>query len=148
MGVGLKLELYQKYVLIPLDNFVKYQHNRDIIERLDAWLTLPVCDEPERITALIEKYPEFRLIYKEDCEICRNTERVMEMFSKELYEPDRNMVQYMMDEQQETIDNMYKGTANILRSLNMSDNEIVLNLCAQYRIEEAEARNYLQREEL
>ena len=80
MGVGLKLELLQKYVLIPLDIFVKYQHNRDIIERLDAWLTLPVCDEPERITALIEKYPEFRLIYKEDCEIFRNTERVIEMF--------------------------------------------------------------------
>ena len=86
---GLKLELLQKYVLIPLDIFVKYQHNRNVIERRDAWLTLLVCDEPEKIIALIEKYPEFRQIYEEGYEICRNTERVMEMFSKELYELDR-----------------------------------------------------------
>lgn len=62
-------------------------------------LTLLACDEPERIMALIEKYPEFRQIYEEGYEICRNTERVMEMFSEELYELDRNTVQYMIDEQ-------------------------------------------------
>lgn len=133
---------------------------------------------PERIMALIEKYPEFRQIYEEGYEICRNTERVMEMFSKELYELDRNTIQYMIDEQQDTIDvqkerigvqeeeiraqketidaqkeeinrqqeaidNLYKGTIDILRSLNMSDQEIVGRLCAQYQIEEAEARKYL-----
>ncbi len=162
---GLKLELLQKYVLIPLDIFVKYQHNRNVIERQDAWLTLLVCDEPEKIIALIEKYPEFRQIYEEGYEICRNTERVMEMFSKELYELDRNTVQYMMDEQQERIDaqreeisaqqdklskqqdmidDLYKGTINILRGLNLSDQEIIQKLCAQYQINETEARKYLQ----
>ena len=99
----------REYVLIPLDIFVKYQHNRNVIERRDAWLTLLVCDEPEKIIALIEKYPEFRQIYEEGYEICRNTERVMEMFSKELYELDRNTVQYMMDEQQERIDAQREG---------------------------------------
>lgn len=69
----------QKYVLIPLDIFAKYQQNRDINERRDAWLTLLACDEPEKVVAVIEKYPE-------------------------LYELDRNTVQYMMDEQQEMID--------------------------------------------
>ncbi len=162
---GLKLELLQNYVLIPLDIFVKYQHNRNVIERQDAWLTLLVCDEPEKIIALIEKYPEFRQIYEEGYEICRNTERVMEMFSKELYELDRNTVQYMMDEQQERIDaqreeisaqqdklskqqdmidDLYKGTINILRGLNLSDQEIIQKLCAQYQINETEARKYLQ----
>ena len=162
---GLKLELLQKYVLIPLDIFVKYQHNRNVIERRDAWLTLLVCDEPEKIIALIEKYPEFRQIYEEGYEICRNTERVMEMFSKELYELDRNTVQYMMDElqertdaqreeisaqqdklskQQDMIDDLYKGTINILRGLNLSDQEIIQKLCAQYQINETEARKYLQ----
>lgn len=189
---GLKLELLQKYVFFPLDIFVKHQQNKDISGKQEAWLTLLTCDEPERIKALIEKYPEFRQIYEEGYEICRNTERVMGMFSKELYELDRNTVQYMIDEQQETIDaqketlktqeetlkeqeetlktqeetikaheeaiktqeeeisrqketidNMYKGTINILRSLNMSDQEIVGKLCAQYQIKETEARKYL-----
>ncbi|MBD5505770.1 MAG: hypothetical protein HDR09_19030, partial [Lachnospiraceae bacterium] len=53
---------------------------------------------------LMETYPEFREIYEEGYEICRNVERVMEMFSKELYELDRNTVQYMIDEMQDTID--------------------------------------------
>ena len=182
---GLKLELLQKYVLIPLDIFAKYQQNRDINERRDAWLTLLACDEPEKIVAVIEKYPEFRQIYGEGYEICRNIERVMEMFSKELYELDRNTVQYMMDEQQEmidaqketidtqqetidtqretidaqqetidtqretidtqqeTIDNIYKGVIDILRSMNMSDQEIIERLCAENQIEEKEARKYL-----
>ena len=161
---GLKLELLQKYVLIPLDIFVKYQQNRDIDERRDAWLTLLACDEPEKIVTLIDKYPEFCEIYREGYEICRNTERVMEMFSKELYELDRNTVQYMMDEQQETIDaqketidtqqetinaqqktidSIYKRTINILRSMNMSDQEIIERLCAENQIEEKEARKYL-----
>ena len=35
--------------------------------------------------------------------MCRNLERVMEMYSKELQELDRNTVQYMIDEMQETI---------------------------------------------
>ena len=175
---GLKLELLQKYVLIPLDIFAKYQQNRDIDERRDAWLTLLACDEPEKIVTLIDKYPEFCEIYEEGYEICRNTERVMEMFSKELYELDRNTVQYMMDEQQEmidaqketidtqqetidtqqetidtqqetinaqqkTIDSIYKRTINILRSMNMSDQEIIERLCAENQIEEKEARKYL-----
>ena len=100
---GLKLELLQKYVLIPLDIFLKCQQNRDIREKREAWLTMLVCDEPRKIIELIEKYPEFREIYEEGYEICRNTERVMEMFSKELYELDRNTVQIMIDEQQEKL---------------------------------------------
>lgn len=64
------MELLQKYVLIPLDIFVKCRHNKDIRET-------------------------------------------------------------------------YRGTINILRSLNMSDQEIVSRLCAQYRIEEAEIQKYL-----
>lgn len=182
---GLKLELLQKYVLISLDIFARYQQNNNISEKREAWLTLLACDKPEKIVALIEKYPEFRRIYEEGYEICRNTERVMEMFSKELYELDRNTVQYMIDEQQETleaqretldvqreeleaqretldvqretlkaqreeldalreeIERLYKGTISMLRSLNMTDQEITARLCAQYRIEEKEAQKYL-----
>ena len=44
-------------------------------------------------------------MYEEIYVMCRNVEKVMEMFSKELLELDKNTVQYMIDEMQETIDN-------------------------------------------
>ena len=53
---------------------------------------------------LIEAFPEFKPLYDDVYQICRNTEKVMEMFSKELQELDRNTVQYMIDEMQDTID--------------------------------------------
>ena len=61
-------------------------------------------DDPETVIRLAERYPEFRKIYEEGYEICQNVEKVMEMFSKELYELDKNTVQYMIDEMQDTID--------------------------------------------
>ena len=45
----------------------------------------------------------FREMYGNVYEICRNMEKVMGMFSEELNEMDRNTVQYMIDEMQETI---------------------------------------------
>ena len=42
---------------------------------------------------------ELEIVY----EMCRNVEKVMEMYSKELLEMDRNTVQYMIDEMQEEI---------------------------------------------
>ena len=61
-------------------------------------------DEPEMIVKLITEYPQFKAYYGEIYQLCRNTEKVMEMFSKELQELDRNTVQYMIDEMQEVID--------------------------------------------
>lgn len=101
---GLQMEFLQKYLFIPLDIFRKSKHNGDVKDKRDAWLALFSSDEPETVIGLLETYPEFREIYEEGYEICRNIERVMEMFSKELYELDRNTVQYMIDEMQDTID--------------------------------------------
>ena len=53
---------------------------------------------------LLEGYPEFQKLYGEIYELCRNVEKVIGMFSKELQELDRNTVQYMMDEMQGEID--------------------------------------------
>lgn len=61
-------------------------------------------EDPERIIELINKYPMFREMYDDIYELCRNMEKVMGMFSKELRELDRNTEQYMIDEMQETID--------------------------------------------
>ena len=61
-------------------------------------------DNPETIIRLIEEYPEFREMYEEVYDLCLNTEKVMNMFSKELLELDRNTVQLMIDEMQDEID--------------------------------------------
>ena len=61
-------------------------------------------DEPEMIERLIREYPQFKKYYEEIYELCRNTEKVMGMFSKELQELDRNTVQYMIDDMQDEID--------------------------------------------
>ena len=55
------------------------------------------------IVKLITEYPQFKAYYEEIYQLCRDTEKVMEMFSKELQELDRNTVQYMIDEMQDVI---------------------------------------------
>ena len=82
--------------------------NKGINNKLEAWLTFLCVDEPETIMKLIEAFPEFKPLYDDVYQICRNTEKVMEMFSKELQELDRNTVQYMIDEMQDTIDSQKK----------------------------------------
>ena len=111
---GLELELLQKYVFIPLDIFRIIYHNNvksngkngggNCWNRTEAWLTFLSTDEPEIIIELISQYPEFKEMYEEIYVMCQNVEKVMEMFSKELIQLDRNTVQYMIDEMQDTID--------------------------------------------
>ena len=111
---GLELELLQKYVFIPLDIFRTIYHNNvksngkngggNCWNRTEAWLTFLSTDEPEIIIELIRRYPEFKEMYEEIYVMCQNVEKVMEMFSKELIQLDRNTVQYMIDEMQDTID--------------------------------------------
>ena len=89
---------------VPLDNFRGILHNKGIKDKLDAWLTFLSVDEPEMIVKLIREYPQFKKYYEEIYQLCRNTEKVIGMFSKELQELDRNTVQYMIDEMQDVID--------------------------------------------
>ena len=88
---------------MPLDIFRKVMENKTIENKLEAWLMLIICDEPERIIELLEKYPEFRNIYEEVYEMCRNVEGIMGLFSEELAEMDRNMISYMIEELEEEI---------------------------------------------
>lgn len=102
---GLKIDLLQKYLFVPLDIFREIQHNRNIrIEnRLEAWLTFLCMDEPDAIISIMEKYPDFKAMYEQIYDICQNIEEVMGMFSKELRELDKNTVQLMIDEMQEEL---------------------------------------------
>ena len=98
---GLQIDLLQEFVFVALDIYREKHQNKNIEKRLDGWLTFLISDEPEDIIALIERYPDFKAMYEQIYEICRNIEQVMGMFSKELYELDRNTVRYMIDELQE-----------------------------------------------
>lgn len=77
-------------------------------EELDAWLIFISCDEPERMIELMEKYPQFKAMYQNLYDMCLNVEGVMEMFSKELRELDRNTVQYMIEEQEKELERKKK----------------------------------------
>lgn len=104
-NTGLKLNLLQKYLFIPLDIFLKSLQYKDIKiqNRLDAWLAFLGSDDPEIIIDIIEQYPDFKEMYQQVYDICRNIEEVMGMFSKELLEMDRNTVELMIDEMQDEI---------------------------------------------
>ena len=101
---GLKIDLLQEYVFLPLDNYREILHNKGIRNQLEAWLAFLSVDEPEIIVKLVGEYPQFKEYYEEIYRLCMNTEKVMNMFSKELQELDRNTVQYMIDEMQNEID--------------------------------------------
>ena len=96
--------MLQEFLFIPLDIMKKIYENNGIRNKLEAWLIFLSDDNPETIIRLMEEYPEFREMYEEVCDLCLNTEKVMDMFSKELLELDRNTVQLMIDEMQDEID--------------------------------------------
>ena len=119
---GLRMELLQKYVFIPLDIF--RERHQNITNKTEAWLTFLSTDRPEQIIQLIKKYPKFREMYEEIYVICRNVERVMEMFSKELLELDKNTVQYMIDEMQETIDSQQNQLQEKQETIDSQQNQL------------------------
>ena len=78
--------------------------NKTIQTELEAWLTFLSTDDPEQIYNLIQKFPIFKEMYEDIFRLCQNTERVMDMFSKELAEMDHNTAEYMVDEMQKDLD--------------------------------------------
>ena len=102
---GLKLNMLQNIIFIPIDIFLEKLHNKNRIDsEFEAWLTFLGCDEPEYIIKLIEEYPYFKPLYNDLYNMCLNIERVLNMFSEELKILDQNTVKYMIDELQEQLD--------------------------------------------
>ena len=97
------MNLLQKYIFINLDIYFKIHQNNTIENEMDAWLMFLGTDDPNRILQLLDQYPWFEDLYRDLYTACRNTERVMGMFSEELKILDRNTVQYMIDEMEEQI---------------------------------------------
>lgn len=102
---GIELNLLQESTFICLDIFDDIIRNegRKIDGRLEEWLVFLKEDDPDMIIKLLEQNSEFRDIYEEIYNICRNSERMMGMFSKELEILDRNTVKLMIDELDEAL---------------------------------------------
>lgn len=124
------MELLQEFVFIPLDIYRETRHNKGIKNDLDAWLTFLSEDNPEMIVQLIKQYPKFIPMYREIYELCRNVEKVMGLFSKELQILDKNTVQYMIDQMQDTIDEQ-KNTIGEQQSIIQEQQTIIEQLKKQ-----------------
>ena len=115
-------------MFISLDIFKKIQQNEDgslkLENRLDAWLAFFCMDDPESVITLIEKYPDFKKIYEQVYDICRNIEEVMQMFSKELLEMDRNTVKLMIDDMQKELEEKKKELGKLDEQLNQQSEQL------------------------
>ena len=108
---GLKLNLLQNYIFVPLDIFRKHLDallrpagGQPMTEK-EAWLAFLSSDDPRIILRILEDYPGiFRPLYDRICTMCQNTKEMMHMFSEELSILDKNTVMMMIEEQQETIE--------------------------------------------
>ncbi|MBQ9610495.1 MAG: hypothetical protein IJV15_13775 [Lachnospiraceae bacterium] len=74
------------------------KHTTIFKNNLEEWLTFLCIDSPEYIAMLINHNPYFKTLYSDIYEMCLNTERLMQMYSKELAELDHNTIIYMIDE--------------------------------------------------
>lgn len=52
---GLKINLLQEFIMIPLDIYKRKMQNESVTTKFDAWLTFLSEDSPERIISLMEK---------------------------------------------------------------------------------------------
>ncbi len=102
-----------------------------LYSRLEEWLMFLSVDEPELIELLLRYRPYFSDLYGDIYEMCLNTERLMNMYSKVLSEYDKNTVVYMIDElkaeidsQKAEIDSQKAEISKKDKSLAQKDNQI------------------------
>ncbi len=132
---GLKLDLLQEYMLVPLDIFLKIQHNK--ISELDAWLYFIASDKMEDIERICNMYPMFRELYREVFRFRFNPKELVSMYSDALRILDEGTVQYMIDDMKKTIEEQseeLKGKDTLLEQKNALLEEL------NCRIEELQAQ--------
>lgn len=119
---GLKLNLLQEYLYIPLDIYSKNAHTIDT--EVDAWLLFLTSDDPNMIMKIIKKFPSFIPLYNDIFEFRQNIREVLNMFSEALREMDRNTVQYMIEQQQEVIEQQQEEISIVRNTLDKKEAEI------------------------
>ncbi len=142
-STGLKLDLLQKYLLIPLDIFLESLHNRSrnldlagsrksrtgiFRNKLEAWLTFIASDKPEDIMNVVRAYPEFREPYREVFAFRYRQRELISMYSKALSILDANTVEYMVEEQRKEILKLTEALTEALKDKDkaLADRERVL----------------------
>ena len=115
------MDTLQGYILIPLDIYRKNMDNRPIRTDLEAWLAFLSFTDPDRIGGLLERYPMFRDMYQQIYDLCLDTGKVMNMYSKELAMMDRNTVLYMMDQRDQVIAQQAKELAQNEQTIAQKD---------------------------
>ncbi len=116
--------MLQNFIFVPIDIFLEKLHNNGIESELDAWLTFLGCDEPEYIIKLLDDYPYFKPLYDDLYSMCLNTERMINMFSKELQILDRNTVKYMIDELQDELNETQNKLSEAKDQLNETKDQL------------------------
>ena len=144
---GMEMDLLQEYTFICLDIFNSVIHNegREIENRLEEWLVFLSQDDPNMIIKLLNRDPVFQRIYEEVYTICLNTERMMNMFSKELEILDRNTVKLMIDEMEEEVVEAKRKADEAVRK---ADEAVRKADEAESRAKQAEHREKQAREEV
>ena len=128
---GLKLNLLQNYIFVPLDIFRKHLDallrpaDKQPMTEKEAWLAFLSSDDPRVILRILEDYPGiFRPLYDRICTLCQNTKEMMHMFSEELSILDKNTVMMMIEEQQETIEQQKQELSQQKQELSKKDETI------------------------
>ena len=104
---GLELSLLQEYCLVCLDVFRQFPYAKDKNEQT-AWLSFLLTETVEEAEKLVSEYPWLEEIYRELAMLRRKPEEVLGMFSDALKIMDQNTVKYMIDEQQQVMDEQQK----------------------------------------
>ena len=99
---GLKMDLLQEYLLVPLDIFLNLPHNN--INKLEAWLYFIASDKIEDIQKVCDTYPEFQELYREVFRFRYHPKELVSMFSEALRILDQNTIQYMIDDMKKQIE--------------------------------------------
>ena len=112
---GLKLNLLQNYIFVPLDIFRKHLDallrpaDKQPMTEKEAWLAFLSSDDPQVILRILEDYPG---IFRPH------------MFSEELSILDKNTVMMMIEEQQETIEQQKQELSQQKQELSKKDETI------------------------
>ncbi len=127
-STGLKLNLLQNYLLIPLDIFRKKLQNRTIADdmsplsagpgkdsrlkffenKLEAWLLFISSDSPDDILKVISAYPDFQELYREVFQFRYQKKELISMYSEALRILDANTIEYMVKQQKKELRKLTK----------------------------------------
>ena len=133
---GLRMELLQEYCLVALDVFREKPYPKDRSEQT-AWIAFLATDSLRQAEELSVEYPWLEEIYAEMAEYLHKPEEVLNMYSEALKIMDQNTVQYMIELQQQKLDEARAQTMKLETQVAEAEAQVAE---AEAQMAEAEAR--------